>query len=128
MPMLEMEAPPDPNCPVIVAFCEELRAWDPAGVSKAEADAARRDRLRDFGREHRENCQRCGTYVADFDPADHRSAVWGGGTAGVVLGAVIGMFRGRVLETIVYGVLIGAFSGWASKLLAALVTRLERRM
>ena len=77
--------------------------------------------------EHKNSCLRC----RSFDPApprhDKRSAVWGGGTLGLLVGLAAGFFRRDYWETVAVSVLIGAVLGVGANLLAWAGARLSRR-
>lgn len=57
-----------------------------------------------------------------------RSAVWGGATAGVVIGLIAGIFAGDIGKFAGYGLLIGAVSGVAGNALAWFGLFLKRRV
>lgn len=58
---------------------------------------------------------------------DNRSAVWGGGTMGLFIGLIVGIFRRPFWNTVIYAVVIGAALGVGAEILARVANRPGRR-
>jgi hypothetical protein len=59
---------------------------------------------------------------------DNRSAVWGGATLGLVIGALIGVFGGQFWASVLWGLGIGAVVGFAAAFLGWISDLLRYRM
>jgi len=46
-----------------------------------------------------------------------RIAVWGGATLGLIIGVVVGLVRGDLANSVMWGVSIGTFAGFGAELL-----------
>jgi len=46
-----------------------------------------------------------------------RNAIWGGATAGIILGAIVGIFKPPFFTTLGYGFVIGTFAGLLAEFL-----------
>jgi hypothetical protein len=58
---------------------------------------------------------------------DNRSAIWGGGTIGLLVGLIVGFFRESYWQTVLNAVLIGAGLGLAANIIAWVGGLLGRR-
>ena len=61
------------------------------------------------------------------DASMKRSAIWGGATLGLIVAAIIGLFRGDFWPTILYAVLIGVGTGIIASVLGWIGDTLGRR-
>jgi hypothetical protein len=55
-----------------------------------------------------------------------RSAIWGGGTLGFIIGAIVGIFNHNFGPTLFKGILIGAAAGLVAELLGAIGDKLRK--
>jgi hypothetical protein len=109
----------DQDCPDAVALLESVNAEVAAeGLNGEAAFLATLAKLNPRAAQHKSSCPRCRSFDPRRTRRDERSAVWGGGTLGLLVGLVAGFFRDNYWETVALAVLIGAVLGLGANLLA----------
>jgi hypothetical protein len=109
----------DHDCPGALNLLESVNAE--VAVENLNGEAAflaTLAKLNPRAVQHKMSCLRCRSFKPAVPRHDNRSAVWGGGTLGLIVGLVVGFFRGDYWQTATLGVVIGATLGIAANLLA----------
>ena len=81
----------DPDCEQVRAFC--VAVTDDSSEDVARLAYVDVEKVDAFARKHVAMCSRCRGYGPGRPRVDGRSAIWGGGTVGLLAGLIIGFFR-----------------------------------